>query len=413
MTRWPLTLRGTGAVLLGVLSFALAHAFSVPALVFFAVLLLAAVAVAIGSLYLGHRPDHVRRSFSPETVGVGGELDVHARVQCRTLLPTVAGVWHDRLASGVTGDATGAFPGLRSGLVAGGHTVDLMYRVSATRRGIRPVGPLTVTTTDPFGFARRTQHLGGAVPLTVTPALIELGSLEDLPGDAGGSMQAATDRLGQGADNLIPRAYFPGDSMRRIHWRASAHRGELMVRQEEQESNPEAVVVLDRSLPRWSRDALRAPGEDPAFELAVSAVASAVARFVHEGYTVAVVDTDGAELVETIDADDMTAVEAMMVAFATLTARRDGSLADAATLFAGLTLGPVVVVTGPVDEADAAALAPIVTHTSLPVLIAVGAAPDGLRAAETAGWRATALEPADEAARLWADMTERGGIRVG
>ena len=56
--------------------------------------------------------------------------------------------------------------------------------------------------------------------------------------------------------------------MRRIHWRATAHRDELMVRQEEQESTPEATVVLDRGVLRWSPEALRAPGADAGFEAA-------------------------------------------------------------------------------------------------------------------------------------------------
>ena len=413
MTRWPLTLRGTGAVLLGLLSFVLAGAFTIPALLFFGVLLLSAVALGLGSLYLGHRPDHVRRTFSPEVATAGEEVTVRAHVESRTVLPTMSGRWEDALAPGVEGEATGAFPGMPSGLIAGSHSVDLAYRLTARRRGIRSIGPLRVTTTDPFGFARRTQRLDTPVPLTVAPARIDLGALEDLPGDAGGSMQTATDRLGQGADNLIPRPYFPGDSMRRIHWRASAHRGDLMVRQEEQESNPEAVVLFDRSRDRWSAEALRTPGDDPAFEVAVSAVVSAAARFVREGYTVAVLDVDGAELVEPIEAGDLAAVETMTIAFATVTARRDGSLADAAPLFAGATLGPVVVVTGPVRESDAALLAPIVAHTSLPVLISVGAEPEGLRAASATGWRTTPLEPEDELKTLWSQWApERGTVGV-
>ncbi len=401
-------------MVLAITAFVVAGVIAVPALTFVGVLLIAAVALGFASLHLGHRPDHVRRLFSPEISAVGEEVAVSARVECRTLLPTTAGTWRDQLPAGIEGDAVGVFPGLRSGLVPGGHSVDLGYRMTTRRRGIHPIGPLTVTTTDPFGFARRTQRLDTAVPLTVTPALVTLSALEELPGDVGGGLQTATDRLGQGADNLIPRSYQPGDSMRRIHWRASAHRGDLMVRQEEQESHPEAVVVFDRSLGRWSADALRAPGADTAFELAVSAAASAVARFVREGYTVAVLDADGGELAEPLDAGDTTALEAVIVSFATLTARRDGSLADTAPLFAGTTLGPVVVVTGPVGEADAALLAPITVHSSLPVLISVGAEPLGLRAASAVGWRTLSLEPTDELNDLWDQWApERGATRAG
>ncbi|MFJ6678734.1 DUF58 domain-containing protein [Microbacterium sp. NPDC091382] len=412
MSRWPLTPRGTGAIVLALASFVLAPVLGVPALVFFGVLLVAAVALSFASLWLGHRADGVRRSFAPPVASVGADVDVRVRVESRSVLPTVVGTWRDRLPRGIDGEPTGVYPALRSGLASGSHRVDIAYRVRARRRGVRPVGPLVVETTDPFGLSRRRQELGSAVPLTIAPAVAPLDMFDDLPGAAGGTMQSVTDKLGQGADNLIPRAYAPGDSMRRIHWRASAHRGELMVRQEERESNPEAVIVFDRAVARWSADALRSPGEDPDFEAALSIVVSAAARFVREGYGVAVVDVDGTELVPPIDGGDSAALESMTTAFATLTARREGALTELAPLFAGATVGPVVVVTGEVDPADAASLAPIVGHSSMPVLFTLGGAGDALRIARESGWRVQRLEPEDELESLWSGVEGFRG-RVG
>ena len=57
---------------------------------------------------------------------------------------------------------------------------------------------------------------------------------------------------------------------------ALAHRDVLMVRQEEQESTPEASVVIDRGAARWGAEAMFAPGTDPAFELGVVMCVSAV-----------------------------------------------------------------------------------------------------------------------------------------
>ena len=56
----------------------------------------------------------------------------------------------------------------------------------------------------------------------------------------------------------------------------------------------------------------RAP--TPGFEAGVSACVSAVARLVHDGYAVEVLDSDGTVLAERIDGGDMTEVEAMLVA---------------------------------------------------------------------------------------------------
>ena len=44
---------------------------------------------------------------------------------------------------------------------------------------------------------------------------------------------------------MIARSYLPGDAMKRLNWKATAHRGELMVRQEERQVNPRAAVYLD------------------------------------------------------------------------------------------------------------------------------------------------------------------------
>lgn len=411
MTRWPLTPRGTGAILLALAAFVLAPVFGVPALVFFGVLLIAAVAFSFASLWLGHRADGVRRSFAPPVASVGAEVDVRVRVESRSVLPTTVGIWRDRMPRGVEGEPVGVYPGLRSGLVSGSHRVDIAYRVRARRRGVRAIGPLVVETTDPFGLSRRRQELGGAVPLTIAPAVVPLDMLDDLLGAAGGTMQSVTDKLGQGADNLIPRAYAPGDSMRRIHWRASAHRGELMVRQEERESNPEAVIVFDRAVARWSTDALRSPGEDLDFEAALSTVVSAAARFAREGYSVAIIDVDGTELVDPIEGGDTAALDAMTTSFATLTARREGALTDLAPLFAGATLGPVVVVTGEVYPADAASLAPIVSHSSMPMLFALAGAGDALRVARETGWHVHRLEPEDELESLWSGVPGMEEVR--
>jgi len=413
MKVWPLTPRGTGAVILGIASFVLAHTFGVGALLYFSVLLLAVVAVSVATLYLVRRTEQVTRSFLPDTAAAGGEVDVRARVSVRSPLPTTQGRWKDRLPAGITGDATGTFPAMASGLAAGARVVDIAYRVRTERRGVRSIGPLEVTSTDPFGFARRRHLIGRAVPLTVAPAIVELGALSELPGAAGGSMHSTTNELGQGSDNLIPRVYVPGDSMRRIHWRASAHRDELMVRQEEQESTPEAIVVLDRSVHRWSSDALRAPGLDSAFETAVSACASTIAKLVHEGYTVTAIDVDGTGLVERIDAGDSFAVEAMTAAFATLTARRDAGLDELVRLFAGTMTGPLVLITGTFTPEDAAALAPLAHHSTLPLLLAVGADQDALAHAAAHGWHAASVHPEDDLADVWADVNDRGQSRVG
>lgn len=409
---WPFTVRGTGALVLAVACFILASELGVVELQYFGMLLLAALAASVASLYLTRRSESVVRSLHPDVSTVGRETLVDVQVGVRTAVPTPAGSWRETLPKGLRGRAEGSFPALGSGLLGGTRggtrTVELSYTVTGVRRGIHAIGPLAVRSTDPFGLARRVTDFGARTPVTVAPAVVDLAPLADFAGEAGGTLHSSTDQPGQGADNLVARPYAPGDSMRRIHWRASAHRDELMVRQEEQESTPEASVVLDLSALRWSVEALSAPGADPGFETAVSACVSIVARLVHDGYAVEVVDTDGTPIAERIDGGDTLEVERLLTHVATLTARRDDHLPRLARLFTGVSTGPVVVIVGRLDPSDADALAPVAHHSTLPLLFAVAPFGDALERAADAGWRAGAIDPDGDVAAAWAAVAGRG-----
>jgi uncharacterized protein (DUF58 family) len=409
---WPLTVRGTGALVLAVVCFVLAGEIGVVELVYFGILLLAVVGASVASLYLTRRSDRVTRSLSPDVATVGREALVSVRAGVRTAVPTPPGTWHDALPKGLSGRAEGVFPALGSGLRRSERVVDLSYTVRGVKRGVHSIGPLRVRTSDPFGLARRSTVFGERTSVVVAPAIIDLPPLTDFAGAAGGTLHTTTNQLGQGADNLVARPYVSGDSMRRIHWRATAHRDELMVRQEEQESTPEASVVLDRCVLRWSVEAMQAPGTDPGFETAVSVCVSAVARLVHDGYAVEVIDTDGTVLAERIDGGDMVEVEALLTQFATLTANRDDHLAKLPRLFAGVMTGPVILIAGRFDPADASLIAPVAHHSALPMLLAVAPVGDALDRAADHGWRVAAIDPEADIAVAWSSAVGRGVSHV-
>ncbi|MEZ3162085.1 DUF58 domain-containing protein [Microbacterium sp. BWT-B31] len=409
---WPLTVRGTGALVLAIGCFVLANEIGLGELVYFGTLMLAVLAASIASLYLTRRSDTVSRSLTPNAAAVGRDARVTVRVGVRTALPTAPGTWKDALPRALDGSAEGVFPALGSGLRGSERVVDLSYSVTGMSRGIHPIGPLAVRSTDPFGLATRRSVFGERTRVTVAPAVVDLPAVNNLAGEAGGMLHTTTSQLGQGADNLIARPYMPGDSMRRIHWRATAHRDALMVRQEEQESTPEATVVLDRGVLRWSGEAMQAPGADPGFELAVSAAASVITRLAHDGYAIEVIDSDGAELAERIDGGDMTEVELVVTGFAKLTARRDDHLAQLPRVFSGVMTGPVVVITGRFDETDATALAPIVHHSTLPVLLATSPSAGSLDRASDLGWRVGRIGEEADIASAWAGAVDRGTANV-
>ncbi|MET0861683.1 MAG: DUF58 domain-containing protein [Microbacterium sp.] len=410
---WPLTVRGTGALVIAIVCFVVANEAGIVELMYFGILLLAVLGASIASLYLTRRTDTVARSLTPDVATVGRDAVVHVRVGVRTALPTAPGRWRDTIPSGLTARAHGVFPALGSGLRGAERIVEFSYTATGARRGIHALGPLSVTSTDPFGIARRSTVFGERTRVTVAPAVIDLPALSNFAGEAGGTLHTTTNQLGQGADNLIARPYVPGDSMRRIHWRASAHRDSLMVRQEEQESTPEATVVLDRGVLRYSPEAMQAPGADPGFEAAVSACVSVVSRLVHDGYAVEVIDTDGTLLAERIDGGDMTEVEGLIGQFAGVTARRDDHLARLTRVFSGIMTGPVVLIVGRFDPADAEAIAPVAHHSTLPIVLSIAPVGDSLGRAADAGWHTAVLDPEGDLAATWSAATDRGVTHAG
>lgn len=360
-----------------------------PILLYLAVFFAVLPPLALIAVWVPRRSGTVSRRVSTDLLTVSETSQVTIRFALRSLRVPHA-LWHDVLPDAVSGDAGGEYPP-ESGI--------LQYRITGVRRGVWAVGPLMLRTLDPFGLAQREQEFGETRTVTVVPEVQALAPLTARVGAAGGTAHTSATRLGQGADNLSPRFYVPGDSMRRIHWRATAHRGQLMVRQEEEESSPDAVVVLDRSSARWA-----APTEaaDPAFESAVSMCASAAIHLADEGYGVDVIDSAGALLGTLRGHEDDR--DGLLAALALVTPR--GASRDVASLIGGTPPGPLVYITGMLGEDDADALRS--AGAAAPILLATAPEANALAAAARHGWSGARL--GDDLAVAWSDaLPERMG----
>lgn len=406
---WPLTLRGTGALVLAIASFILAGELGIVELMYIGCLLVALLVAGFVVLHVGRRVGQAERTLRPDIVPVGSSTRVRARVTMRSVSPFGTIRWSDGLPDALEGEARGDASGFATRSAGIDQPLDLTYTASAVRRGVWNIGPLTLRTTDPFGLVRRTHTPAGDTRIVAVPATIPLPHVAISAGEAGGALHASTDQLGQGADNLIARPYAPGDSMRRIHWRATAHRDTLMVRQEEQESTPAATVLLDLGAPRWDASARHDTGVDPAFEAALSTCVSIVLRFARDGYQVVVSDTDGTPLCEPLPGIDAPEdVEQMLLRFASLVTRRDDTLPGLAQRYAGAEAGPLVLITGILRLQDADVLAPLAHHSSLPMLLAATPSADALERATQAGWRTAAIGPDVDLPDVWSDVADRG-----
>ncbi|WP_217182640.1 DUF58 domain-containing protein [Streptomyces sp. AC495_CC817] len=388
--RRTLTLRGTAALLAGIGCLFAANLVGTTMLVYVGILLLALTLVAVLTVRLPRRSGTVARQISTDLLTVSETSRVSLRFTLRAIR-VPHGLWRDVLPDAVSGDSAGEYPP---------DTGQLSYLITGVRRGVWPIGPLVLRTVDPFGLAQREQAFGETRTVTVVPEVFALAPLAVRVGAAGGTAQTSSSRLGQGADNLSPRKYIPGDSMRRIHWRATAHRGQLMVRQEEEESSPDAVVVLDRSTGRWAQTGDAA---DPSFEAAVSLCASAAVHLMHEGYGVDVIDSAGNALGTLRGHEDDR--DGMLVALALVTPR--GEARDLASLIGGTPPGPLVYITGALDEQEADRLRP--SGAAAPMLFTTAPEDGALETATRHGWHA--VELGDDIAAAWEDaLPERTGV---
>ena len=237
----------------------------------------------------------------------------------------------------------------------------ISYPVRSDVRGRYDIGPLSLTLTDPFGMAEHRRSFTARDLLVVTPPVVQLPPVP-LTGDWTGSGDTRPRGLsGGGEDDVTTREYRQGDDLRRVHWRSTARRGELMVRREEQPWQSRATLVLDRR-----RSAFHGLGAASSFEWAVSAVASVASHLVERGYAVRLVDGTGdiehSATPWAHDARDRGDVAASAVLDALATVEPAGSLELQRAVRAAshaATGGLVVAVLGQLDAADATLLAPL------------------------------------------------------
>ncbi len=158
-----------------------------------------------------------------------------------------------------------------------GQTITATYRIICRPRGVYPVGPATVQISDPARLATKTVTVPGEDRLVVYPATESLVGFPIARGKDP-TMQAARPEFSNrgGEDFFTLREYVDGDDLRFIHWRSSAKRDQLLIRQMETPWQQRALILLD-----LRRDAYQ---NAPCFEHAVRATASLVVHFANAGY---------------------------------------------------------------------------------------------------------------------------------
>lgn len=242
--------------------------------------LLVVAAVAVVAL----RPVRVTvaRTTIPARPSVGDAAEVHLAFTADRRSPVID-LWEP------VGDDNGASMRLAP-LRPHDAPTTVTYVLPTHRRGALRVGPLSAEASDPFGLARRRRWLAPPRDVIVRPRTLDLALPDPRHRRGPLARRLAVRALATtSADEFRSlREYVPGDDLRRVHWGATARRGELLVREADPGTSVELVVVLDL-------DAASYDGAD-AFELAVSAAASLASSAVVTGRPLSLHTSDGEEL---------------------------------------------------------------------------------------------------------------------
>ncbi len=164
-------------------------------------------------------------------------------------------------------------------LLLGGAQHREQLTISAQRRGVIDVGPMTIGRGDPVGILRRELAWPGVQQIFVHPVTIAIpstsaGLVRDLEG------APTSDIVDADLSFHAIRQYAAGDSYRHVHWKSTAKTGKLMVRQYEETRRSRVAVLVDLLDAEYETD--------DEFELAVSAAASLGAQGIRDGREVLV-----------------------------------------------------------------------------------------------------------------------------
>lgn len=126
-----------------------------------------------------------------------------------------------------------------------GEKQTYIARTWLTRRGGFAIGPTVLKMSDPLGLFRAERRFPPERSLVVLPMIFRIEAFLKPPGlvPGGPVISRKTHDVTPHAAGI--REYGPGDPLKRIHWPTSARRGELMVKEFEQDPQAEVWLFLD------------------------------------------------------------------------------------------------------------------------------------------------------------------------
>jgi uncharacterized protein (DUF58 family) len=264
------TRRGKVLIVEGFLMYLFARAVAIDELYILALAALTFPLFSLGFVAMRRHRLDLSRTIAPRRVFAGGtiKLSYGVRNLARASSPPV--ILDDACPRAFGGPVRVALPSL----TADRHGSILVER-GVGRRGLWTVGPLRARIEDPFGLALLATDVGPDAALVVYPRIEVLHETTPRDPRPGGGRSSLFQLASAAEEFYSIRDWQHGDDLRKVHWRSSAKRGRLQIRQDEVRPFPRATVVLDTAL-----------DHPEALEWAVSAAASAIWELARQGFGV-------------------------------------------------------------------------------------------------------------------------------
>jgi uncharacterized protein (DUF58 family) len=224
------------ALALAAATYLVAWAFGSRALYPLAVGLALVAVTAWGWTRLAAGPMRLRRRAGRGEHFEGEDVWVSVELERRSLVPTGPLTLVERL--GELGER-------RTRLRRDGRRLAGEYVLERLPRGRYDVESAEVVIEDPFGLERVAVPLQAPGAVLVFPRLVALDTLFSESGRHAQDGRRLLLRRPTGFDLHSVREYEQGESLRKVHWRSTARRGQLMVKELEDAPRDEVVVLLD------------------------------------------------------------------------------------------------------------------------------------------------------------------------
>jgi uncharacterized protein (DUF58 family) len=176
--------------------------------------------------------------------------------------------------------------------VDAGSTEVSQYRFVYPRRGRWRIEGVEVATRFPFELFRKSRDLGEEGHVVVYPWPLEPPPLLGVAARPQGDVRRH--KVGAGSDFYGMRDYRMGDDVRDIHWKTSARRGQLILREFEEEEARTLALCLDH---RWrlapGAGAEEARAHRDHLERCIGVCAGLAQDLLARGYAVSLVTLEG------------------------------------------------------------------------------------------------------------------------